>query len=69
MLRVIPVIILAFFFNRLPVISNQSCIRSNELLAAIGELEHRNQPLVSCAAQIEELNSTMQQGLQEIREL
>ena len=72
--RVIPVITLAFFFSRLPVISSQCCIR-NELLAAIEELEHRNQPVVSNRsgsigrAQMEELNSTMQQGLQEIREL
>jgi gas vesicle protein len=60
------VIILAAFFSLLQVISSQSCIR-NELLAAIEELEHRNNPVVSCSAQIEELNSTIQQGLQEIR--
>ena len=72
--RVIPVIILAFF-SLLPATSSQSCIR-NEVLAAIEELEHRNQPVVSTpgnqsgsigCAQIEELNSTMQQGFQEIR--
>ena len=72
--RFIPVIILVFF-NLLPVISSQSCIR-NELLAAIEELEHRNHPVVSTPlnqsgsisyAQIEEMNSTIQQGLQEIR--
>ena len=75
--RVIPVITLAFFFSGLPVTTSQSCIR-NELLAAIEELEHRNQPVVSTLsnqsgsigrAQMEELNSTMQQGLQEIKEL
>ena len=73
--RVIPVITLAFFFSCLPVISSQCCIR-NELLAAIEELEHRNHPVVSplsnqnssiSCAQMEELNNTMQQGLQEIR--
>ena len=72
--RLIPVITIVFF-NLLPVISSQSCIR-NELLAAIEELEHRNHPVVStslnqsgstCCAQIEEMNSTIQQGLQEIR--
>ena len=68
---VIPVIILAFF-SLLPVTSCQSCIR-NELLAAIEELEHRNQPVVSTpsnqssCAQMQEINSTIQQGLQEIR--
>ena len=65
--RIISVIILAFFFSSLPVISSQSCIR-NEVLAAIEELEHRNQPVVSTlsnqsgsigCAQMEELNSTM----------
>ena len=72
--RLIPVIILVFFFNLLAVTSSQSCIR-NELLAAIEELEHRNHSGVSTQsgsigrAQMEELNSTMQQGLQEIREL
>ena len=66
--RVIPVVIIAF----LPVISSQCCIR-NELLAAIEELEHCNQPVVSTpsnqssCAQMQELNSTIQQGLQEIR--
>ena len=70
--RPIPVIILTFFFNLLAVTSNQSCIR-NEVLAAIEELEHRNQPVVSTlsnqssCAQMEEINSTIQQGLQEIR--
>jgi hypothetical protein len=68
-------IILAFFFNLLPVASSQCCIR-NELLAGIEELEHRNHPVVSIPlnhsgsigrAQVEELNSTIQQGLQEIR--
>ena len=73
--QVIPVIILAFSFSRLPVTSSQCCIR-NELLAAIEELEHRNHPVVSTlsnqsgsirCAQMEELNSTMQEGFQEIR--
>ena len=72
--RVIPVVILAFF-NLLAVTSSQNCIR-NELLAAIEELEHRNHPVVLTpsnqsgsigCAQMEELNSTMQQGFQEIR--
>ena len=69
--RVIPVIILAFF-SLLPVTSCQSCIR-NEVLAAIEELEHRNQPVVSTLSnqsscvQMQEINSTIQQRLQEIR--
>ena len=70
----VPVIILVSF-NLLLVTSSQSCIR-NELLAAIEELQHRNNPVVSTplnqnssisSAQIEELNTTIQQGLQEIR--
>ena len=77
--RVIPVIILAFF-SLLPATSSQSCIR-NEVLAAIEELEHRNQPLVPNqsgsigSVQIEELNSTMheirgqpQERIQNIKE-
>jgi gas vesicle protein len=73
--RIISVIILAFFFNLVPVASSQCCIR-NEHLATIEELEHRNHPVVSPTsnqsgsigcAQMEELNSTIQQGLQEIR--
>jgi DNA anti-recombination protein RmuC len=73
MLRlIIPVIILASFFNLLQVASSQCCIR-NELLAAIEELEHRNHPVVSTPSNqsgsisYAELNSTIQQGLQEIR--
>ena len=57
--RLIPVSILVFI-KLLSVASNQSCIR-NELLAAIEESGS-----ISCA-QTEELNSTIQQGLQEIR--
>ena len=73
--RLVPVIILVFF-NLLLVTSSQSCIR-NELLAAIEELQHRDNPVVSIPSnqsgntacpQTEELNSTIQQGLQEIRE-
>ena len=69
-------IILSFFFNLLPTITSQSCIR-NELLAAIEELEHRNHPVVStpsnqsgsiCCAQMEELNSTMQEIRGELQE-
>ena len=74
--RLIPVIIVVFF-NLLLGIYSQNCIR-NELLAALEELEHQNHPVVSNplnqnssigCAQIEELNNTIQQGLQEIREL
>ena len=70
--RVIPVITLSYLFSRLPVTTSQCCIR-NELLAALEELEHRNHPVVSTlsnqssCAQMEEINSTIQQGLQEIR--
>ena len=69
--KLIPMIILVFF-NLLPVTSSQSCIR-NELLAAIEELQHRNNPVVLNRSsnipfsETEELNSTIQQGLQEIR--
>ena len=71
----ISAILLTFFMLTLAT-SSQSCIRS-ELLAAIEELEHRNHPVVSTpsnqngsivgCAQIEELNGTIQQGLQEIQ--
>ena len=73
--QLIPAIVLVLF-NLLPVISNQSCTCNNEVLAAIEELEHRNHQVVSTplnqsgsigCAQIEEMNSTIQQGLQEIR--
>ena len=72
--RFIPVIIF-ISFNLLSATSSQSCI-CNEVLAAIEELQDRNNPVVSTpsnqnssisSAQIEELNSTIQQGLQEIR--
>ena len=72
--QLIPVIMLVLI-NLLSVASSQSCIR-NELLAAIEELEHRNHPVMSTPSnqssnigcvQIEELNSTIQQGFQEIK--
>ena len=72
--RLVPVIFLVFF-NLLSATSSQSCIR-NEFLAVIEELEHHNHPVVSTTlnqsssigcAEIEELNNTIQQGLQEIR--
>ena len=73
--QLVPAVILVFF-KLISVTSSQSCIR-NEVKAAIEELENRSPPggslqSIQCAnianTQIQELNNTMQQGFQEIRE-
>ena len=61
--RLIPAILL-IIFQLVLATSSQSCIR-NELLGALKELENRSPPGVSLG-HIEELNSTIQQGLDEI---
>ena len=74
-----PAVIILVSIKLLSVTSSQSCIQ-NELLAAIEELQHRDNSKVPAllnqndssknivCAQTEELNNTIQQGLQKIRE-